>query len=1171
MNTHDLDRADEIPKAVERPSRQSYSYADELAIVEHLAGTLESELAGRNRPRIVNAWPTDVCQVCVLRPSLLVEDTTGSDTQKSEAGSARPQGNSRESSSSVGVEFLIEEDSCEIEISFGFSFYTRHFPSYEEQMATLEPNLEGLTQRVSDDSGEADRSRGSVTIADVFQRNDVSVPGIRFKLSLDDALHPKTESQSIQRAIDLEQDRAVASADAYRELDRTISIPIVELESPDKYEAFLASKIVGKDVQREKLSLVSEVRVRRAGSSIRVSCYLRNSTPTSGSSMLDNCRLVADARVRVSIISGTLAPIELLPVPKDYQYDRRVWCVGHGTSASVSENRKLIRSEGLGSYDQPRITTRSSPTSEFTDLSDTPLAVLENIRQSMLSYSSDWRLRILEENMLHLDEEASEQCRRDHDHFEMEIDTFSEGIAALASQPMLLEAFKGMNRVMERLTRGRYTGWRLFQIVFLVSQLPALALREGLKEGNWPDGVTRSWDGLLERADVLWFPTGGGKTEAYMGLISCACLFDRLRGKAFGTTAWLRFPLRMLSVQQLQRAMGLIWETEVERQQILGDSASDSDPISLGYFVGSTSTPNRMWRKELAGLDSDAADRLRVITDCPACKGKGTVVVSPDLDAVRAKHVCSQCGAELPVYVVDDEIYRFLPSLLVGTIDKLATIALQARFPMLWGAAKWRCKHHGFGFGSQCPRCREAGDRTEATAGLMSIAPYDPSPSLQIQDELHLLQEELGTFAGHYETLLRFCEQSLGKGRPKILAATATIEGYERHATHLYGCRSVARFPGRGYSRHRSYYTELVRAREDSDVTQVARRFLAVRPASMHHVEAAARCAEILLHEITQLYEHPEKLLHKLPTCSSIDSVRSLLVQYSTSLSYVGSLHNGARTFSKLQGSSTEIRREADRELSVEFHSGRSTISELADLIERTENPPPWSDESFLDAVIATDVISHGVDLERINLMVMDSVPEEIGRYIQISSRSGRTHVGLIIGVLPWFSKRASSIYHRFREFHANLEIMINPVPINRFAKYAINRTAPGVLAGIVLGIVNPSHPSDLRKRHYVAKMLEDGIGLLDETELLEAAAAAYSMGTHVFPEELESSFIRRLEEEVKRFRYSVLGSREEYLTQSLTPRPMTSLRDVEKGVPFAPEPGDLETALWFARARGGR
>src|SRR5262249_41602181 len=165
------------------------------------------------------------------------------------------------------------------------------------------------------------------------------------------------------------------------------------------------------------------------------------------------------------------------------------------------------------------------------------------------------------------------------------------------------------------------------QIVFIVSQLPALAIREGVSSGEWPGGTPRQWQDVLDRVDVLWFATGGGKTEAYFGLISCAILYDRLRGKTGGLSAWLRFPLRMLSVQQIQRAVGVIWETEQERQHL----RAGGDPIAVGYLVGADMTPNRLQhydaRWPLAHLATDAQliEKLRLVRHCPACRGQVTV------------------------------------------------------------------------------------------------------------------------------------------------------------------------------------------------------------------------------------------------------------------------------------------------------------------------------------------------------------------------------------------------------------------------------------------------------------------------------------------------------------------------------------------------------------------
>lgn len=1170
----------------------SYTYRDELALAEHFAAVLEHELAGRTRPRLVDAWPKDVCQVCVLPPPLeppTEEDASGwaePDRHRGAVGARSDQadeeprdgaqGPLRRSPSNLGLEFVVHptDGKVTLDLSVSFAFYTRHYPSHTEQKDALELVVAG-SDAPSSNRGKEDE-RKSVTLADVFQRNQITTPSIRVELEACAARQVSWHSDQIQREIDRCLKAAAAAPDAYRG-GRAISLPIAILKDEATYKAFLSSRTETRPEEPREVAATVEVRARASKEGLHVACYLRNLTPSSGKAMADNCRLLADAQMQVSILHGDLVPVELLPMPRDYQFDRRVWGLGHGTSVFVSDDRKLLSSQGIGFHHQPRISARTHASTAFSELAESPLLALEDVRRSMEKYWRKWEDEVLGKDTLRLSPDALRQCKEDHVAFRFEIDLFASGIAALKSDERLLLSFQAMNRVFGRLSEGKYHSWRLFQIVFLVAQLPSLVIREGIRKGEHPDGQEYDWGDALDRADVLWFPTGGGKTEAYMGLVSCACLYDRLRGKDFGVTAWLRFPLRMLSVQQLQRAMKMIWETEVERQALLGTKASSSDPISLGYFVGKSSTPNWLDAQGLRALeDEEAANRIRVIADCPACGKKSSVRISVDVDALRLKHVCSECQTELPLYIVDDEIYRYLPSLLVGTVDKAATVSFQANFALLWGAASWRCPTHGFFVGTTCRRCRQSGANAVAAAeSLIRVAPYDASPSFHIQDELHLLQEELGAFAGHYETLLQYCESALGGRRPKILAATATIEGYERHARHLYGSRTVVRFPGRGFDRYNTFYTEKVcSTKGDASSSDIARIFMAIRPASMNHVTAAGRCAEIMLEEIARLSKDLKSLIEFLPDCDTLEGALLLLVQYSTLLSYVGSLRNGARTNAQLKRRSLDLRADAQRELLVEFHSSRSTVSQLSELIEQAQNPPPWKDESFLDAIIATDVISHGVDLERINLMTMDAIPEEIGRYIQISSRCGRTHVGLVVGVLPHFSRRATSIFHRFREFHNNLEVMINPVPINRFAKNAITRTAPGILAGIMLGRVNPIVEGDLRLRRLVTELLDnEGFQLPNAKKpfsLLDEAAAAYAMGQGIYPQALEESFMRSLRLEVERFCYLVRASQEQFLFHVLNPKPMTSLRDVGKGIPFAPDADSLEDAVWFSNAKGG-
>jgi hypothetical protein len=404
--------------------------------------------------------------------------------------------------------------------------------------------------------------------------------------------------------------------------------------------------------------------------------------------------------------------------------------------------------------------------------------------------------------------------------------------------------------------------------------------------------------------------------------------------------------------------------------------------------------------------------------------------------------VCSNCDTELPIYVSDDEVYRFLPTVVVGTIDKMASIAYNAKFPLLWGGASWRCPEspeHGFGIGDWCIRsCTRNRGQDRRARQRVRVTPYDPSPTLHIQDELHLLQQELGAFAGHYETLVRACESAVGGRPPKTIAATATIEGFEHQIRHIYRVARARRFPTRGYDLLETFYTSVDRDHDEPERPEkVARLYVAFRPPHLHAADAASLCARLLHEELIRLFDYPYDAAAWLPNARTEEEVHELLYCYATTLTYVGSKARGVRIRQALDRVAGRLRPGGARDLATEFLSGDSSLAEIAETVRRLEYPPEWTEEGYLDATVATNVISHGVDVERFNVMLMDSIPEETADYIQASSRSGRRHVGLVMTILPSYSLRASSVYHRFKEYHQHLERLVSPVSVNRFAKYA--------------------------------------------------------------------------------------------------------------------------------------
>jgi hypothetical protein len=1213
--------------------RPPFSYRDEHALVTYLVNDLERKLAGRHKPRFLRIVPSDHCHLGVLGPRdpnvlqpdpLDAEDPDEAPQQgpAAEAQPGRPQdtprpgteenqsdsaetgvgeveqvvaeqrGSNRDSTrrppSSLGFEIVATPDpvrrSIELTVKVSFCVYTQHFPTYEE-----EREEQGRIANAQSAPAQANippaPQRATVSLIEAFVRRIVDVPPITVQIDPGRGSHRLDDGGLIQQAIELVLNEAVSDPSLWREIQGNATVPVQALQTPEAYQRHLQTIARG-PVLRPPLRASLDIRVHpNLDGSVRIRCYLCNDTPRDiVQRFRDQHNILADCEVAGTLVQGELAPIELLPVPRDYQFDLNVWAVGHGASVVVSEDRRSIRTQALARYEQPRRTTSRQPTARFDDLIQDPIASLETIRAAMVDYADQWQNLIIDQNTRNLRPEALDQCRHDLQAFRDEEARFSSGIAALIADERLRRAFVGMNRVFQRTTAGRYDNWHLFQIVFIVTQLPSLAIREGISEGEWPEGVARNWADALEWADVLWFPTGGGKTEAYLGLISCAALFDRLRGKRFGVTAWLRFPLRMLSVQQLQRAAKVLWETELERRHLLDNASSDSDSISLGYYVGKSSTPNQLsgpgvgeWSFDRLETEPQLRDKLLLVSDCPACRQVGSVHIQPDRAMQRIRHVCSNCRTQLPIYVSDDEVYRFLPTVIVGTIDKMATVAYQPKLSMLWGGAAWRCPEHpehGYGLGDWCVANCPRNPRTGAQARRRTVLQHhDPVPSFHIQDELHLLQQELGAFAGHYETLIRSCEAAVGGLPPKTVAATATIEGFEHQIRQIYGVRHARRFPTRGYDLLETFYTTADRDPDAIDRSiKTARLYVAFRPPHLHAADAASLCVRLLHEELIRLYDHPYEAAAWLPSARTEGEVRALLHFYSTTLTYVGSKARGIRIMQSLDRESNHLRPGNARDLSTEFLSGDSSLATIADAIRRIEAPPDdWTADGNLDATIATNVISHGVDVERFNLMVMDSIPEETADYIQASSRSGRRHVGLVLAALASYSLRASSIYHRFIEYHRHLDRLVSPVSVNRFSKFAAERTLPGVFLGILLGRYGAlARVANYGKRSVAAELLTAGAlrhiqNPVDRNTLDRDIKAAYALGRGVYPNGLELAMNQVLNENVERFLYQIRGSQQDQVVDVLQPKAMTSLRDVDVGVRFRPaEDSNWQELQWF-------
>jgi hypothetical protein len=582
----------------------------------------------------------------------------------------------------------------------------------------------------------------------------------------------------------------------------------------------------------------------------------------------------------------------------------------------------------------------------------------------------------------------AEQARR---RFQEETARFERGITLLENShyPHIRQAFSLMNRAMGN--ASRFSEWRLFQIVFVVSQLPTLASRE------YPE-LTKEDD---EDVDILCFAAGGGKTEAFLGLILWQAFFDRLRGKGFGVASFVRFPLRLLTFQQLQRlALALAEAERLRQEERLGGAR-----FSIGYFVGKATTPNAINDDTHRRYVQQGPDpKLKRLYKCPFC-GADTEVT---YDAAQrlVEHRCTQANSgcpngnvRLPVYVVDFDLYRFLPTVIISTVDKFALFGQNQRFAQLLGRITVFCPTHGASFlGANylCPvvKALDRGEQpTHCGNHVLMYGPFhDLGPSLLIQDEMHLLSVELGTFDAHYETAFAEMARALG-GRPwNIIGATATIENYDEHAWHLY-LRNARQFPGPGPKAYESfYYTQ--------SEEKIGRIFVGVLGVGRKHTPAVTRTLALIYLELQKARDLAVQDIRAACERYGLGNLNKtafdlLVFLYEIVLTYVltrkGSDQVAEAIESRVKTDQQEVApRHGD--LLVETFNGGVSEAEMSAVVQKIRDASPQSRPvERTRGIVATNVIGHGVDVDRLNIMVFAGFPRLVAEYIQASARVGRT------------------------------------------------------------------------------------------------------------------------------------------------------------------------------------
>lgn len=607
----------------------------------------------------------------------------------------------------------------------------------------------------------------------------------------------------------------------------------------------------------------------------------------------------------------------------------------------------------------------------------------------------------------------------------------------------------------------RLGAWYPFQIAFILMNLRSIARPE---------------TGERKLVDLIWFPTGGGKTEAYLGLAAFTIFFRRLKNSDdSGTTVLMRYTLRLLTAQQYQRAASLICACELIRSE--DEAKLGEDRITIGLWVGAGLTSNNR-SDAVKALDKlsrgESKDNPFIILKCPWCGAKmgpvhvGRLRIMGYRKIRQPSTVIFQCANPacvfskddftLPLKVIDEDIYENPDSIIIGTVDKFAMLPWRPEARSLFGFRKDK-----------------------------RVTP----PELIIQDELHLISGPLGSMAGHYETFIyELCKNNTRSGiiGPKIIASTATITRATDQIHALYGCgpENVSLFPAQCIDAGDSFFARI-------DNESEGRMFAGVHASGLpSHTTTQVRVLAALLQGAKSAILDEEKKRDP----------------YWTNVVYFNSLRELGHAATLIQADIREylnavwVRRGIHKEGLVDPRRFINRAIELTSRISSTEIPEtlqeleidyPIVESNYpVDICLATNMISVGVDVQRLGLMTVIGQPKTTSEYIQATSRVGRSKEGpgLIVTIFNTAKPRDRSHYEHFYTYHSSIYSRVEPTSVTPFSSPVRERALHAVLVGLVRYFgsdENRVSPQPLPSRELldnIKSIISDRIANIDPDEL---------------------------------------------------------------------------------------
>ena len=864
-------------------------------------------------------------------------------------------------------------------------------------------------------------------------------------------------------------------------MSETLTINFTEFEKNKEFQLVIDSNI---------WVHISRIPLKRGFSLVTAYVINKRNTPESEvESLMFQVKLKAYSPDGEKVFVAEHICREVLAKDEFYFEQRPILGRGRGCAAcwGKTENGRTdyVESEFIPEYEFPGVSAALEGFDKFffsmraLSVSKKKDEIIEKLNVLTSAYEKWIKEKLIDDIKMNDDDFRNEIGNEIVEKCQNALERMREGVNLLINDDIAFDAFCFMNRAMilqrnimnyskkhgegvecsfkdfvDPRNPDNDFGWRPFQIAFILMNLNAIVN---------PEHKDR------DIVDLLYFPTGGGKTEAYLGLMAFVIANRRLRSsdndvynRDGGVTAILRYTLRLLTTQQRDRITKMVLAAELIRQREYPKYGNE--PISIGFWVGGGVTPNSFEDMREDPEDPEktykAKSQKRLVykqlLTCPFC-GKPLTEDEFYID-IPTKSVSIYCADEtcmfykykpknkmkIPVYLVDEEIYAKCPTIILSTVDKFARLPWAAETNALFGRVDRECSRDGYvAIGTDHPKHKATADLPAST--LTDIRSFLP-PELIIQDELHLITGPLGTVYGAYETIIEdLCTYKKGSKliKPKYVVSTATIKNADEQAKCLYARKNTEQFPPNGFEIGDSFFIKEIPVDNDP-----FRRYVGICAPGQSVKTALLRVYSIILQEAYNLSLDEEYKDY-------IDPYYSLVGYYNS----IRELGGAARLLQddipdRIQRIWKKYHMDKKRFLNrkVEITSRMSSY-EIPKKLKQLETASDSRD--CLDTAIATNMIAVGMDVDRLGLMVVTGQPKQNSEYIQATSRIGRAFPGLVVTLYNPYRPRDLSHYENFTGYHSQLYRFVEGTTATPFSARARDR----VLHALIISAIRLRYP----------------------------------------------------------------------------------------------------------------